>query len=73
MGLILISHDLDLVARFCDRVLIMYRGKIVETLAAAELSQARHPYTRALLACRPRPGQHGARLPVIDRAALADT
>jgi peptide/nickel transport system ATP-binding protein len=73
MGLILISHDLDLVARFCDRVLIMYRGKIVETLAAAELTQARHPYTRALLACRPRPGQRGARLPVIDRAALADT
>jgi peptide/nickel transport system permease protein len=70
MGLILISHDLDLVARFCDRVLIMYRGRIVETLAAAELANARHPYTQALLACRPRLGVRRAALPVIDRAAV---
>jgi peptide/nickel transport system ATP-binding protein len=70
MGLILISHDLDLVARFCDRVLIMYRGRIVETLAAAELAHARHPYTQALLACRPRLGVRRAALPVIDRAAV---
>jgi len=70
MGLILISHDLDLVARFCDRVLIMYRGRIVETLAATDLAQARHPYTQALLACRPRLGERRAALPVMDRAAL---
>jgi peptide/nickel transport system ATP-binding protein len=69
MGLILISHDLDLVARFCDRVLIMYRGQIVETLPATELANARHPYTQALLACRPQPGQRGGMLPVI----LSDT
>jgi len=54
MGLILISHDLDLVARFCDRVLVMERGVIVEGLAAAALDEAQHPYTRRLLAARPR-------------------
>ena len=54
MGLILISHDLDLVARFCDRVLVMEHGVIVESLAAARLDKARHPYTRRLLAARPR-------------------
>ncbi|HEX6841487.1 MAG TPA: ABC transporter ATP-binding protein [Stellaceae bacterium] len=54
MGLILISHDLDLVARFCDRVLVMERGVIVESLAAAQLDEAQHPYTRRLLAARPR-------------------
>jgi peptide/nickel transport system ATP-binding protein len=54
MGLILISHDLDLVASFCDRVLVMERGVIVESIAAAALDQAQHPYTRRLLAARPR-------------------
>ena len=54
MGLILISHDLDLVAAFCDRVLVMEQGVIVESLAAAALDQAQHPYTRRLLAARPR-------------------
>jgi peptide/nickel transport system ATP-binding protein len=54
MGVILISHDLDLVASFCDRVLVMERGRIVESCAAAALDQAQHPYTRRLLAARPR-------------------
>jgi peptide/nickel transport system ATP-binding protein len=54
MGLVFISHDLDLVAGFCDRVLVMERGLIVESCAAAELETARHPYTRRLLAARPR-------------------
>ncbi|HEX9647904.1 MAG TPA: ABC transporter ATP-binding protein [Alphaproteobacteria bacterium] len=54
MGLLLISHDLHLVGRFCDRVLVMQAGRIVEALAAGALDQARHPYTRALLAARPR-------------------
>ena len=54
LGLILISHDLNLVASFCDRVLIMYAGQVVETCAAGELHQARHPYTRGLLAALPR-------------------
>jgi peptide/nickel transport system ATP-binding protein len=54
MGLILISHDLGLVGRFCDRVLVMRSGQVVETLEARSLDNARHPYTRALLAARPR-------------------
>ena len=56
MGLILISHDLDLVGCFCDRVLVMQSGRIVESLDAGALSAARHPYTRRLLASRPRLG-----------------
>ncbi|MEL6335413.1 MAG: ABC transporter ATP-binding protein [Pseudomonadota bacterium] len=53
-GLIFISHDLNLVARFCDRLLIMYAGRVVESCAAADLAQATHPYTQGLLACLPR-------------------
>jgi peptide/nickel transport system ATP-binding protein len=54
MGLVFISHDLDLVAGFCDRVLVMERGRVVETCAAAALERAQNPYTRRLLAARPR-------------------
>lgn len=54
MGLIFISHDLNLVADFCDRVLIMYAGRIVEICKADELAQAKHPYTRGLLNSLPR-------------------
>jgi peptide/nickel transport system ATP-binding protein len=53
-GLILISHDLTLVASYCDRVLIMYAGRIVESCAASQLRNARHPYTRGLLDCLPK-------------------
>jgi peptide/nickel transport system ATP-binding protein len=53
MGLLFITHDLGLVASFCDRVLVMYAGRIVESCAAADLENARHPYTRGLLAARP--------------------
>jgi peptide/nickel transport system ATP-binding protein len=53
MGLILISHNLTMVSSFCDRVLIMYGGRIVEECAASDLQNARHPYTRALVAATP--------------------
>ncbi|MBX6320856.1 MAG: ABC transporter ATP-binding protein [Rhodospirillaceae bacterium] len=53
MGLILISHNLNLVAGFCDRVVVLYAGRVMETLEAGALGAARHPYTRGLLACRP--------------------
>ncbi len=69
MGLIFISHDLRLVARFCDRVLVMYRGKIVEELAARDLLHARHPYTQGLLNCLPRIGGPRQPLPGLDRSA----
>ena len=67
MGLLFISHDLNLVAQFCDRVLIMYAGRIVETLAAADLPNARHPYTQGLLNSLPRLDRPVERLPVLDR------
>ena len=54
MGLIFISHDLNLVADFCDRVLIMYSGRIVEVCNADKLHEAQHPYTRGLLHSLPR-------------------
>lgn len=52
-GLLFISHDLNLVAEFCDRVLVMYAGRIVEDLPAEMLGEACHPYTRALLTSLP--------------------
>ena len=54
MGLIFISHDLRLVSSFCDRVLVMYAGRVVEELRAADLDKAHHPYTRGLMNCLPR-------------------
>jgi peptide/nickel transport system ATP-binding protein len=53
MALLLISHNINLVASFCDRVMVMYAGRVMETCRAADLDEARHPYTRGLLACRP--------------------
>jgi peptide/nickel transport system ATP-binding protein len=53
MGLIMISHNLTMVSSFCDRVLIMYAGRIVEECAASNLQNAQHPYTRALVAATP--------------------
>ncbi len=53
MGLIFISHDLSLVSSFCDRILVMYKGRIMEELKASELHRAKHPYTRGLLDCLP--------------------
>ncbi|HMA13331.1 MAG TPA: ABC transporter ATP-binding protein, partial [Kiloniellaceae bacterium] len=49
MGLIFISHDLNLVASFCDRVVIMYAGRVMEICDAKNLQAAQHPYTRGLL------------------------
>jgi peptide/nickel transport system ATP-binding protein len=67
MGLVFISHDLTLVASFCDRVLVMYGGRVVETLEARELGRARHPYTRGLMACLPQLSGAEGDLPVLSR------
>lgn len=67
MGLIFVSHDLRLVSSFCDRVIVMYAGKIVEELAAADLKHAQHPYTQGLLNCMPEIGSNRHPLPVLDR------
>jgi peptide/nickel transport system ATP-binding protein len=67
MGLIFISHDLNLVSSFCDRVLIMYAGRIVETCRADKLHEAQHPYTRGLLNSLPRLDAPNRRLEVLQR------
>ena len=67
MGLLFISHDLRLVSTFCDRVAVMYAGKVVEEIAATRLHDAQHPYTRGLLACLPRLGEARHPLPTLQR------
>ncbi len=67
MGLIFISHDLRLVSSFCDRVIVMYAGRIVEEIAATDLHNAKHPYTQGLLNCMPQIGADRHPLPVLDR------
>jgi len=67
-GLILITHDLGIVARFADRVAVMYAGQVVETGPVGAVFRApRHPYTRGLMASIPVPGRHdgGGRLHAI--------
>ena len=70
MGLLLISHDLQHVSEHCERVMVMYKGRVLDTLPAADLPRATHPYTRTLWSCRPSKATHGQPLPVLDRAAL---
>ncbi|HEY4081163.1 MAG TPA: ABC transporter ATP-binding protein [Burkholderiaceae bacterium] len=67
MGLIFVSHDLRLVSTFCDRILIMYAGRVVETLASGRLHEARHPYTQGLLNCLPRLEEPRHPLPTLQR------
>ncbi|MDP4032949.1 MAG: ABC transporter ATP-binding protein [Pseudorhodobacter sp.] len=67
MGLIFISHDLRLVSSFCDRVLVMYAGRMVEEVRASELDAARHPYTRGLYNCLPRIEGGRRPLPTLQR------
>ncbi len=67
MGLIFISHDLELVASFCDRIIIMYGGRVMETIEAGRLHESTHPYTRGLLNCLPKIGGSCDRLPTLLR------
>ncbi|MGF7164684.1 peptide/nickel transport system ATP-binding protein [Pantoea sp. AN62] len=69
LGLIFISHDINLVRSFCDRVLVMYAGRVVESLAASELDRAQHPYTQGLMAALPDIDHRRSRLPVLQRHA----
>ena len=68
-GLIFISHDLPLVMSFCDRVVVMYAGRVVETCAARDLIHAQHPYTRGLLAANPPLVDPPDELPALERDA----
>ncbi len=73
-AVILISHDLGVVAETCDRVLVMYAGRIVEEGPADRLFRdPRHPYTRGLLRAIPRPGRSAERLAVIPGTVPAPT
>ncbi len=66
MACLLISHDLGVVSEFCERVAVMYAGRIVEQAASSELfGQPRHRYTRALLDTIPASNPPGQRLPAI--------
>ena len=67
MGLIFVSHDLRLVSTFCDRILVMYAGKVVEELPSGNLAHARHPYTQGLLNCLPKLGDDRHPLPTLNR------
>ncbi|WP_375598067.1 ABC transporter ATP-binding protein [Devosia sp. Naph2] len=73
MGLILISHDLNLVSRYCDRILVMNAGRVVEECAAGQLENAQHPYTKGLLAAMPVLNETRDELPVLDRTQWAGT
>ncbi|GAA2824355.1 ABC-type dipeptide/oligopeptide/nickel transport system ATPase component [Aminobacter aminovorans] len=71
MGLILISHDLDLVSAYCDRILVMRSGEVVEECDAGELRNAKHPYTQGLLASIPRLDESRDELPVLERTGAS--
>jgi ABC-type glutathione transport system ATPase component len=74
LALVLISHDLGLVARYSDEVLVMYDGRVVEQGPTAQvIERPEQPYTRALIEAAPRLGRRLDRLPTIDRAVLDQT
>ena len=67
MSVLFITHDLDVVGEIADQVVVMQDGEIKESGAAAQIFAApQHPYTKALLACRPRVDRRPLRLPVIE-------
>lgn len=67
MGLIFVSHDLELVSSFCDRVIIMFGGQIMEIIKASELHNSTHPYTQGLLNCLPKIDDKRDRIPTLVR------
>ncbi len=74
MSLIFITHDLGVIAEIADRIAVMYRGKIVECGDRAQIFQApQHPYTKGLLACRPRLDRDTMLLPTIDDFMTVET
>lgn len=68
MAMLLISHDLPLVAQHCHRVMVMYQGECVDAMPAQALPGAQHPYTRTLWRCRPGAETYGQMLHTLDRS-----
>lgn len=67
MSVIYITHDLGLVGQIADRVMVMYKGEVVESGSVKQIFlEPKHPYTKALLSCRPSTDAKGKRLPVIN-------
>ncbi|MEQ1407060.1 ABC transporter ATP-binding protein [Neorhizobium sp. Rsf11] len=73
IGLIMISHDLNLVRNFCDRVLVMRHGEVVEERVARDMKNCTHPYTQGLLAAQPHIGGSRKPLPVLSREPQTNT
>jgi len=66
MSLVFISHDLGVISEIADRVLVMYKGEVIEEAPVKTLfNHPKHPYTKGLLACRPAPAYHLKKLPVV--------
>ncbi len=66
LSVIFITHDLDLIADIADKVVVLYKGEIIEQGVTKEvLQKSKQPYTKALLACRPARHKRGERLPVV--------
>lgn len=73
-ALLLVSHDLELCRRYTDRLLVMFRGELVEDIATDRLADAEHPYTRGLLACVPTLDSARADLlPVMDDSLMLES
>ncbi|HEY9630925.1 MAG TPA: ABC transporter ATP-binding protein [Coleofasciculaceae cyanobacterium] len=66
MAIMFITHDMGVVSEIADRVVVLYRGQVMEIAPIYDLfAQPQHPYTKGLLNCRPRPEQHIRRLPTV--------
>jgi peptide/nickel transport system ATP-binding protein len=66
MSMVFISHDLGIIGEIADRVIVMYKGQIVEQASIADIfNNPQHPYTKGLLACRPSPAHRLKKLPVL--------
>jgi peptide/nickel transport system ATP-binding protein len=73
MGIIFISHDLGVIAELADKVMVMYKGKIVEQGNVYDIfKNPQHPYTKGLLACRPRLDLRLKKLPVVGDFMVSD-
>lgn len=73
LTVLMITHDIDLVATIADEVLVMYKGKIIEKgMASTVLKHPLHPYTKALIACKPSANKKGKPLPILEEGMMSE-